>query len=578
MASENTLSESQFKKSSCEKLFNFERLEKTVSSKLLHPQESDTRLTLSEPEHEAIPKEMITGETTEKFKEQEPALSVQEKNMKKQFPKDTQSPPENTKVLTPNIFSKLPNRKSKCQNSQFLSTTDESIDSSGLYLKSSPHIQSNPFVGNFRTSSPNNPSISSYPLKPITPVHINPFITNIPNTNHALTYQDLSRYGDQNVHCYNPPNLPHYQGPDFTILPSSDHQHIFLQQGAFSSRACSPFSHVNAPYAPRTQPTNTPSTINEVTCMPNPSVASFPGTQPSLPNTIPFVSSTQSAASLGTKVIPNLPQNSNLLSQPNYLPNSPLPSNGAVLLTPNKTVPGGGECVTSNTNDAATPCTTYVPGNASVVLPPAMSTPCSAEQLPVSSDVPANTHLGNVSAAQSVNLPVYNVSSPNTPTFLPAQGNLNLSQSSQGPHSQHPLNEGNKPRQEQSDATENTLEVPRTQSTSVPSSPVLIRKETTQQKTTRKSSIFSRQQSKSSGDEGPGLSPLAAHKHANAIPPTASPGAARRKVSRKMSNTSSIGSHHNVDNSINESSAGSGGPNATSSPNTKHKASVVYHR
>jgi hypothetical protein len=126
--------------------------------------------------------------------------------------------------------------------------------------------------------------------------------------------------------------------------------------------------------------------------------------------------------------------------------------------------------------------------------------------------------------------------------------------------------------------TENTQEDNRTQTTSVHSSPLPVPKQTAQRKMSRKSSILSHQISKSSGDEGPNLSPSTVHKHINTNRPP-SPGDIKRKASRKMSSTNTIASHQNVDNSINESSAGcNGGPNATSSPNTRHKTSIVQRK
>lgn len=569
VASETTLSETQLNKPSRERQFNFDNLEMALSPKSLHPKQSDAIYAQSEPEHETAPKQMVAGVGREKLKEPELAQTVQENKITKTRPlQGSQSSPEIGINHAPNIFSKLPSQKSKCQNAQFISTTDESTDSGDLHLKSSPQLQSNPFVGNFRTSSPNNASLSGYHRRPVTPVHVNPFISNIPNTNHVLIYQDIAPQSEQSVQGYNPSYLPRYQGPtilspDLTILPSSDHQRqFFLSQDISNSRACSPYSNINGPYAHSAQPSNMAFISNEAAYMPHSSPASFPGTQPSLPTTIALLSPNQSAPALGPNATYSLPQKSNMQSHPIYLPSPPMPNNVALVSTSNRTVPS----------------TTYVPGNVSVVLASGMSIAGSTE-FPTSSDLPISAHAGNSNAAQSANLSVSNASSPNTSTFPPSQQNLNSSQITQGPYPQYPVNEENEIRQGRGDVTENTLDVPKTQSTIVPSSPMQIRKEVTQPKISRKFGIVPRQQSKSSGDEGPSVSPPTTEKHINVNPPPASPGAAGKKVSRKMSCTNSIGSHHNVDNSINESSVGSTtGPNATSSPNTKHKASVVHHR
>ncbi|XP_021926242.1 uncharacterized protein LOC110833001 isoform X2 [Zootermopsis nevadensis] len=560
MSSENTLSETQFKKTSSERLFDFGRQKTALSPKFPHPQQLDALHALSAPQLEAIPKRIIT----ENSKEPQLTSSVQENKITKPHsPKETQSSPEISNH-TPNIFSKLPNRKSKCHNAPFLSTTDESTDSADFHSKSSPssQLQSNPFVGNFRTSSPNNTSPYGYPRTPFTPVHANPFISNIPNANHTLIYQDFIPHNEQSVHCYNTPNLPQYQGikilePDFTILPSPDNQQFFLQQGTRNSRACSPYSHTNASYTQSSQPTNI--TFNELTYVPNSSSAPFPGTSNSLPTTIAPFSTNQSATSSGANNASSLPQNNNTHSHPSYSPNNPLSINESHVPTPKTSVPSNA------------PFMTYVPGNTSVVLPSGRPTSGSVEYFPISSDIPGNTLLVNVSSAQSANLSVPNTSSSNTTNIPTSQDNLNPSQILQ-----YSVNEGNNPIQGQSDVTENTLEVPRTQTTSAPPSPVMTQKETSQPKISRKSSILPRQQSKSSGDEGPNLSPPTAH--VGAAAPTASPGTARRKASRKMSCTNSTGSHHNVENTINESSVGPSGPNATSSPNTKHRGSVMHHR
>jgi hypothetical protein len=251
----------------------------------------------------------------------------------------------------------------------------------------------------------------------------------------------------------------------------------------------------------------------------------------------------------------------------------------ALVPPPDATVPGSAGYLSFNGTNIAAPSTTYVPGNVTLVVPPSASIPGNAEYFPVTSDLPTNTHPGNSSTAQSTNLSVPNTSCPNTSTFSPSQENSSSSQMSVGPHPQHLVNELNIPRQGHTDVAEDMLEVPRAQSPSLPSSPVPIQKQNTQTKASRKSITLSHQHSKSSGDEGPNLSPPTAHKHLNVNPLPKSPGTARRKGSRKISCTNSIVSHHNVDNSINETSAAAmGGPNATSSPNTKHRTSAVHHR
>jgi hypothetical protein len=225
------------------------------------------------------------------------------------------------------------------------------------------------------------------------------------------------------------------------------------------------------------------------------------------------------------------------------------------------------------------PPTAQIPGNVAVLVPPSASIPGSAEYIAMTSDLPSNTHPGSSCTAQSAIFPVPDASSTNASNIPPSHQNSDPSQKPLRHHAQHLESDGNNAGQEQSDVTEKAFDAPRTQSTSLPTSPVPVRKLTMQRKSSRKSSVTSRQQSRSSGDEGPNLTPPTAHKPTNVNPPSTSPGAARRKLSRKVSCSNSIGSHHNVDNSINESSAGStGGPNATSSPNTKHRATVVHQR
>ena len=141
-------------------------------------------------------------------------------------------------------------------------------------------------------------------------------------------------------------------------------------------------------------------------------------------------------------------------------------------------------------------------------------------------DVPPQPHISSSN-------PVLNVLPPQPSTnTIPTPAN----------HSQSVAVEGNK----HPDAKEKPPDVKKPQSSSMPSSPVSIRRQ--------KPSIISHQHSKSSGDEGV----------------RASPGSARRKLSRKPSSNNSIRSQPIVETSA--------GPNATSSPNTKHKSSVDHSR
>lgn len=264
---------------------------------------------------------------------------------------------------------------------------------------------------------------------------------------------------------------------------------------------------------------------------------------------------------------------------PGYFLNSPIPSYAAQVSPTNTILPGNTAYFVSNGANVALPSTTHVAGNVALLVPPSIPIPGSAEYVAMTSDLHSTTHPGSSYMAHSESFSVPDTSSANASNFPASHNNSDPSQDPLGCHPQHLVSEGNKDRQEQSDVAEKTLDVPRTQPASQPTSPVPNRKLTMQRKMSRKFSVTSRQQSKSSGDEAPNLTPPTTHKHSNVNPPSASPGAGRRKLSRKVSCTNSIGSHHNVDNSINESSAGSTlGPNATSSPNTKHRTSVVHHR
>ncbi|PSN51828.1 hypothetical protein C0J52_17680 [Blattella germanica] len=150
--------------------------------------------------------------------------------------------------------------------------------------------------------------------------------------------------------------------------------------------------------------------------------------------------------------------------------------------------------------------------------------------------IPASYYTGDV-PSQPPNLSVSNPAL----NIIPAQQSSNAP-SSQVNHSTQNIANEVKPH----DVPDTVLDRSKHQSSSMPSSPITGRR--------KKPSILSHQHSKSSGDEGP----------------RSSPGAARRKISRKQSSTNSIKSHHSVD--------ASGGPNATSSPNTKHKTSVTHSR
>lgn len=493
--------------------------------------------------------------------------------------KQSQSSPEITGNNVPNIFSKLPHGKSKCQNPQYFSATDESTESVELHLKTSPNSQNNPFVGNTGTLPPNNATLFCSSRNPITPAHANPFISSSPNPDHAVIFQDVTPHEEQRSPFHNSPHLPLFQSPatfppDLTILTSSDHQRqFFLPLGTSNSRACSPYSHINASYSHNNQPSNIAFINNEAVYMPNSTPASFSGTPSSFPITIAPFSPSQSAVSLGNIPTSSLQQN-NIYHNPGYFPNTPIHNYTAQVSPTNTIVSGNTGYFLSNGTNTTVPSTTHVPGNVAVLIPPCVSIPGSAEYVAMTSDLP-----GSSCMAQSASFSVPDVSSPDASNFPPPHQNSDPSQDTLGHHSQHLVSEGNKAGQEQNDVTEQTLDVPQTQSTSLPTSPVPVRKMTMQRKSSRKSSIISRQQSKSSGDEGPNVTPPTAHKHTNVNPPSTSPGAARTKLSRKVSSTNSTGSHHNADNSINESSAGStGGPNATSSPNTKHRTSVVHQR
>jgi hypothetical protein len=310
--------------------------------------------------------------------------------------------------------------------------------------------------------------------------------------------------------------------------------------------------------------------------MPNSAPASFSGTPSSFQiSNAPF-SPNQPAASLGTIHTSGLHQNNGMYHNPGYFLNSPIPSYAAQVSPTN--VPGKTSYFLSNGANVALPSTTHVAGNVALIVPPSVPFPGSAEYFAITSDPHSTAHPGSSCMDQSESFSVPVTSSANASNLPASHQNSDSSQDPLGHHSQHLLSEENKDRLEHSDVAEKSLEVPRTQPAGEPTSPVPNRKLTMQRKMSRKFSVTSRQQSKSSGDEAPNLTPPAAHKHSNVNPPS-SPGAGRRKLSRKVSCTNSIGSHHNVDNSINESSAGStGGPNATSSPNAKHRTSVVHHR
>lgn len=578
MSSEITLSETRNKNLPYEKLFDFDTMESALPPKLRHSQQVDTTHVLSASDIDISTEEALTGEDRQKSKEQELNQPIKGNWLAKTHPlKQPHSSPEITINHTPNIFSKLPNRLAKCQNSQIPSTADDSVDTAELHLTSTPQLQSNPFKINFRTISPTNAS-SCCNRRPITPVHINPFLSSSPNPGHEV-YQDIVPHDGQSVQCPNPPHLLRLQSPatlqpDLNVLPPSDHQRqLCLLQGT-NSGACSPYSFVNTPYSHSIQPSNIALLSNENLYIPNPIPASFPSLPLSLPSTFLPLSPNQPASSLGPNSISPVSINNNLQANANYFPNPPTSSHGGLQVAPpSMNVPGSTGYFVSNVANPVAPSTTYLPGNVTVVVPPSLSIPGSTQYSPVTPDLPTNTHPGNSCTAQSASLSVPNSSSPNTSNVPPSQRNSDSSQNVNGPHSQQRITDGNTAKQP-NDVTENTQEDHKTQTTSVPSSPAPVPKQTAQRKVSRKSSI-SQQHSKSSGDEGPNLSPSTAHKNINTNQPP-SPGDTKRKVSRKLSSTNTIASHHNVDNSINESSVGcNGGPNATSSPNTRHKTSIV---
>jgi hypothetical protein len=580
MSSETTLSEPRNKNPPSERLFNFATMRSALPPKLPHSQQVDTTHVLSASDNDISTEEALTGEDRQKSKEQKLIHPIKGNWLAKTHPlKQPHSSPEITINHTPNIFSKLPSRVPKCQNSQIPSTTDDSTDSVDFHLTSTPQLQSNPFMINFRTISPNNAS-SCCNRRPMTPVHINPFLSSSSNTSHEIVYQDTVPHDGHNVQCHNPPHLLRLQSPttlqpDLKVLPPSDHQRQFCLLQGTNSGACSPYSYVNTSYSQSIQPSNIALLSNENLYMSNSIPASFPSMPLSLPSTLLPLSPNQPASSLGPNSITPASINNNLQANPNYFPSPPTSSHGGLQVAPpSMNVPGSTGYFMSNLANPVAPSTTYLPGNVTVVVPPSLSIPGSAQYSPVTSDLPTNTHPVNSCTAQSSSLPMPNPSSPNTSIVPPSQQNSDSSQNVLGPHSLQRITEGNTAKQP-NDVTENTQEDHKTQSTSGPSSPAPVRKLTVQRKTSRKSSILSHQHSKSSGDEGPNHSPSTAQKNININRPP-SPGDTKRKVPRKASSTNSIAIHHNVDNSINESSAGcNGGPNATSSPNTRHKTSVV---
>ena len=579
MSSETTLSETRNKNPPCERLFNFDTMESALPHKPPHSQQVDTTYVLSASDNDISTEEALTGKDRQKSKEEEINQPTKGNWLAKTHPpKEPHSSPEIAINHTPNIFSKLPNRVPKCQNTQIPSTTDDSADSVDFHLTSTPQVQSNPFMIDFRTISPNNAS-SCCNRRPITPVHINPFLSSSPNPSHEVVYQDIVPHDGHSVQCHNPPHLLRLQSPanlqpDLKVLPPSDHQRQFCLLQSTNSGACSPYSYANTSYSHSIQPSNIALLNNENLYKPNSIPASLPSMPLSLPSTFLPLSPNQPASSLGPNSISPISINNNLHANSNYFPNPPTSSHGGLqVASPNMNVPRSTGYFMSNAANPVAPSTTYLPGNVAVVVPPSLSIPGSAQYSPVTSDLPTNTHPVNSCTAQSASLPMPNPSSPNMPTVPTSQRNSDSSQNVLGPHSQQSITEGNTAKQP-NDVTENTQEDHRTQSTSVPSSPAPVRKLTTQRKTSRKSSILSHQHSKSSGDEGPNHSPSTAHKHINTNRPP-SPGDTKMKVPRKTSSINSISTHHNVDNSINESSAGcNGGPNATSSPNTRHKTSV----
>ncbi|XP_023720388.1 mucin-17 isoform X2 [Cryptotermes secundus] len=574
--SETTLSEPRNKKSSCERRFNFDTSGSALSHKLPYQQQEE--LTHAPSDHGTRPKEIVTEVCSQKSKEPEVHQLVgKNKVLKTHSPKQFQSSPEIARNHVPNIFSKLPHGKFKCQNPQFFSTTDESTESVGLNLKTSPNLQNNPFMGNTGT-------LSCSSRNPITPTQANPFISSTPNPDQGIVFQDFTPHDEQRSQCHNSQHFPHFQSssnlpPDLKILTSYDHQRqFFLPLGTSNSRACSPYSHINASYSHNTQPSNIAFINNEAVYMPNSTPASFSGTPSSFPINIAPFSSNQSAVSLGNIPTSSLQQN-NIYNNPGYYPNTPIHNYTTQVSPTNTIVSGSTGYFVSNGTNTNVPSTTHVPGNMTVLVPNPLSIPDSAEYVAMTSDLPSNAHTGSSCMVQSASFSAPDASSPDASNFPSSHQNSDLSQEPLGHHSQNLVSDENKAGEEQSDVTEKTLDVPRTPSTSLPTSPVPVRKLTMQRKSSRRSSVMSRQQSKSSGDEGPNITPPTAHKHTNVNPTSTSPGAARGKLSRKVSCTNSIGSHHNADNSINESSAGStGGPNATSSPNTKHRTSIVHQR
>ncbi|XP_069694424.1 uncharacterized protein [Periplaneta americana] len=397
---------------------------------------------------------------------------------------DNQASSEIQGNYTPNIFSKLPNRKSKCHNAQLISTTDDSTDSVDVHSGPSPHVQSNPFVGTFPTSS-GNLQFPSYPTRPVSPAPVNPFVTNI--SNHPNQYQDICSLPEHTI----PPYATNYQ-PDAAIPITPEYQ-----QKTNNTRVCSPYPHMNTSSALSARPGN----IAVIDA----------GTAPI------------TATSSQMPVFANSPLNVSFRQ----------PTNSDFFHDPKAVAPH------SNTN---------FPGSGGQ-LPNDVSS--STLQLPV--------------ATSSGNLQYFKMPAERLDTFPTQTAPLQHS----GARATSPLNTSS-----HDDVTDNTLEVPRPQPPSGPSSPLPARKHTTQQKPIRKSSILSRQQSKSSGDEGPNLSPPTSHKHVGTNPTPASP-ASRRKISRRVSCTNSTGSLHNAE----EAPTGSlGWPTATSSPNTKHRTSVAYHR
>jgi hypothetical protein len=579
MLSETTLSQPRNKKASWETRFNFNTLKSTLSHKLPYQEQEE-----STPG--ASLKKTVAEVGSDKCKRPETHQPVEEnKVLKTHSVKEAQLSPEIPRNHNQNIFSKLPNGKFKCQNVQFLSTPNESTDSADLHLKTSPHLQNNPFMGNIATSTPNNAPFSSFSPLTIIPSHANPFISSSPNSDHAIPLQDIAPHDDQRAQYQSSSQLQHFQNPailpsELTILTSSEQQRqIFLPLGTSNSRAYSPYCHTNASYSQNTHPSKIAVINNEAVYMPNSAPASFSGTPSSFPITNTPFSPNQSTVSLGTIPTSGLHQNNGLYHNPGYFLNSQMPSYSAQVSPTNTIMQGNTGYFLSNGANTVVPTTTHVPGNVAVIVPPPMSIPGNAEYVSVTSDLLSNTRPGSSCLVPPASFSVPDASSANASNFVHTHQNSDPSSDPLGHHSQLLASEGSKGRQGQSDVTENTLNVPRTQAGSEPASPVPNRKLTVQRKTSRKISTSSRQQSRSSGDEAPNLTPPTAHKHTNVSPQSASPGAGRRKISRKVSCTNSIGSHHNVDNSINENSAGStAGPNATSSPNTKHRTSIVHHR